>query len=60
MELYIILIMQHKNFEPIAFVEYLCVCNDDGNVAIFPDLKSATDFSYENSIDGKIVKLPIY
>lgn len=57
---HIILIMQSKDFEPIAFVEDLCVCNEDGNVAVFPDKESAVNYRDENAIDGKVVELPVY
>lgn len=57
---HIILIMQTKDFEPIAFVEDLCVCNEDGNISIFPDFESAVKYREEHTIDGKIVGLPVY
>lgn len=57
---HIILIMQIKDFEPISILEDLCVVNEDGNVAVFPDFESAKAYQDENCIDGKIIKVPTY
>lgn len=58
---YIILIMlEPSSFVPISFVEDFCLCDGEGNVTIFPDLKSAVNYRDDNAIDGKVVELPLY
>lgn len=52
--------MQTKNFDPISFVEDMCICNEEGNVAIFPNFQSAVDYREKHEIDGKVIEIPVY
>lgn len=57
----IILIMQNiRGVDNIAWLDDLCVTKDDGDVMVFPNVTAADHYREDNSIDGKIVTLPIY
>lgn len=62
MEKYIILTMQKIQWltKHIVDVDSIAACNEDGELLIFDSFEDAAAYQEDNSIDGRLVELPIY